>query len=117
MRYQLLHTSPYLGGQIRWDIPLDYHYEDGTHVLETNRLQIVPLNDDIRFNEDNERDCLRYSHTENIKQLFNAIGDRMFLATGEYSINERLYNRGDLKDPYSHIYQMGVHSTDLLGLF
>lgn len=108
MRYQLLKTSPYLGGQIRWDIPIYYRYDNGVHNVDTPELHIVPLNDDIIFNEDNSRETFNYSHIENIKYLYNNISSSMFSAGGEWSGQYWLYNDGDILDPYSHIYNMGA---------
>lgn len=114
MIYQLLKTSPYLGGQIRWDIPLHYHYDasdNGKHFIDTPELHIVPLNDDIIFNEDNSRETLKYSHLENIKHLYDTIGDDIFSAGGEWNGEYWLYNNGDILDPYSHVYNMGTRRT------
>jgi len=108
MRYQLVRTSPYLGGQIRWDIPLDSHYENGKHILRTKGLHIVPLNDDIPFREDNSWDCLKYDHSKNISNLYSQIGDAMFSSDGEYSTIHWLHQGNDLLDPYSHKYIMGA---------
>lgn len=111
MRYQLLKTSPYLGGQIRWDIPMFYHYDNGVHVMDTPELHIVPLDDNITFNEGNSRNTFKYSHLENIKHLFGEIGDAFYSAEGEWSGNHWLYNNGDILDPYSHTYNMGARRT------
>ena len=108
MKYQLLRTSPYLGGQIRWDIPLHSSYNEGVHEVSANELHIVPLNDDIAFNQDNSRDCFKYSHPANIANLYKQIGDAMFSADGEYSSIHWLNNAGDLVDPYSNKYIMGA---------
>jgi hypothetical protein len=99
MRYQLLKTSPYLGGQIRWDIPMYYHYDNGVHVMDTPELHIVPLDDNITFNEGNSRETFNYSHLENIKHLFSEIGDAFYSAEGEWNGNHWLYNNGDIVDP------------------
>ena len=111
MRYQLLKTSPYLGGQVRWDIPMYYHYNDGVHVVDTPELHIVPLDDNIRFNEGNSWETFNYSHLENIKHLFSEIGDAFFSSEGEWSGDYWLYNQGDILDPYSHTYIMGARRT------
>ena len=111
MRYQLLKTSPYLGGQIRWDIPMYYHYDNGVHMMDTPELHIVPLDDNITFNEGNSRETFNYSHLENIKHLFSEIGDAFYSAEGEWNGNHWLYNNGDIVDPYSHIYNMGARRT------
>jgi len=108
MRYQLMHTSPYLGGQIRWDIPLYYHYTDGEHHMDTPEVHIVPLNDDITYNEASDRVCLEHSHLDNIKCLYDTIGDDMYSAVGEYTGMHWIYNSGHLVDPYSHMFMMGA---------
>lgn len=111
MRYQLLKTTPYLGGQIRWDIPMYYHYHDGVHIIDTPELHIVPLDDNITFNEGNSWETFNYTHLENIKHLFQEIGDAFYSAEGEWVGNHWLYNNGDIVDPYSHIYNMGARRT------
>ncbi len=108
MRYQLLKTSPYLGGQIRWDIPMYYHYDNGVHVMDTPELHIVPLDDNIMFNEGNSRKTFNYTHLDNIKHLFSEIGDVFYSADGEWNGTYWLYNNGDIVDPYSHTYNMGA---------
>lgn len=108
MRYQLLRTSPYLSGQARWDIPLYYHYDDGEHVIDTPELHIVPLNENLVFNEDNDRDTLHYSHLENLKYLYDRMGDDFYSAAGEWGGDKWLYNGGNNLDPYSHIFIMGT---------
>jgi hypothetical protein len=111
MRYQLLKTSPYLGGQIRWDIPMYYHYDNGVHVMDTPELHIVPLDDNIVFNEGNSRETFNYTHLENIKHLFGEIGNAFYSAEGEWNGDHWLYNNGDIVDPYSHIFNMGARRT------
>lgn len=108
MRYQLLRTSPYLSGQARWDIPLYYHYDNGEHVIDTPELHIVPLNDNLVFNEDNDRDTLHYNHLENLKYIYNRMGDDFYSAAGEWSGDKWLYNGGNALDPYSHVFIMGT---------
>ena len=111
MRYQLLKTSPYISGQVRWDIPMYFHYDDGVHVVDTPELHIVPLDDNIRFNEGNSWETFNYSHLENIKHLFSEIGESFFSSEGEWTGNHWLYNEGDILDPYSHTYNMGARRT------
>ena len=108
MRYQLLRTSPYLSGQARWDIPLYYHYNNGEHVIDTPELHIVPLNENLVFNEDNDRDTLHYNHLENLKYLYDRMGDDFYSASGEWSGDKWLYNGGTNLDPYSHVFIMGT---------
>ena len=108
MRYQLQRTSPYLGGQVRWDIPLYYHYENGVHYMDTPELHLSPLNDSLIFNESDDRDTFNYSHLDNLKYLYSKLGDSFYSSNGEYSSNYWLYNHGYIVDPYTHIYNMGT---------
>lgn len=120
MRYQLLKTTPYLSGQIRWDIPLYYHYggkmqnnvvvDTGVHFIDTPELHIVPLDDNIPFvdSKKNPEETFNYTHLENIKQLASQIGGSMYSSQGEWDGNYWLYNSGDILDPYSHIFNMGA---------
>jgi len=108
MRYQLIRTTPYLSGQVRWDIPLTPHYENGEYKMDTPELHIVPLNDNISFNEDNSWVTLKYTHLENLKHLFGQIGGNFWDASGEWSGPYWLYNQGVKLDPYSHVFIMGA---------
>ena len=108
MRYQLLRTSPYLGGQVRWDIPLYYHYTNGVHEMDTPNLYLSPLSDNLIFNESDDRITLKYSHLDNLKYLYSKLGDSFYSSNGEYSGNYWLYNHGYIVDPYTHIYNMGT---------
>ena len=117
MRYQLIHTSPYLSGQVRWDIPLYYHYDPGTddssghHMVDTPELYLSPLNDTLRFNEDDDRDILKYSHLENLKYMYDRLGKAFYSASGEWTGDYWLYNEGYKLDPYSHVFTMGARRT------
>lgn len=111
MRYQLLKTSPYLGGQVRWDIPFDYKYTDEEYSVRMDELHIVPLDDSIVFNEGNDWKTFNYSHLENIKHLYEQISGSFFSASGEWTGTNWLYNAGDILDPFSHTYNMGVRHT------
>ena len=48
--------------------------------MDTPELHIVPLDDNISFNEGNSRETFRYTHLENIKHLFGEIGDAFYSA-------------------------------------
>lgn len=108
MRYQLIRTSPYLGGQVRWDIPLYYHYTNGVHEMDTPDLYLSPLSDNLMFNESDDRITLKYSHLDNLKYLYSKLGDSFYSSNGEYTGNYWLYNHGYIVDPYTHTYNMGT---------
>lgn len=108
MRYQLIRTSPYLGGQVRWDIPLYYHYTNGVHEMDTPNLYLSPLSDNLIFNESDDRITLKYSHLDNLKYLYSKLGDSFYSSNGEYTGNYWLYNHGYIVDPYTHTYNMGT---------
>lgn len=103
MIYQLAHTSPYLGGQIRLDMMVNGRQATGLHV--------VPLSDSITFNESNSRDTLKYSHLDNIKYLYDLLGDDMFRDCNAFG-DQRLwsYNPSDVieLDTFDHTYNSGL---------
>jgi len=103
-RYQLFRTSSALSGQVRLDIILN---KDSDQNSIGNEIHIVPINDNIDFNESNKRNTLRYSHLENIKNLYREIGSSFFSTDGEYSGASWLFQGSVKKDPYSHIYMEG----------
>lgn len=104
-RYQLFRTSPSLSGQVRLDIIVNK--DPKTQNISGDDIHIVPINDNIDFNESNKRDTLRYSHLDNIKNLYRIIGDNFYNTDGEYTIKSWLYDGNVRVDPYSHVYMAG----------
>ena len=104
-----MRTSPCLGGQIRMDIPLHSHYEEGKHILRTDGLHIVPLDDRISYVDPG--DALQHTHLQNINKLYKAIGNQMWNCSGEYNSPYPLFELNGLLDPYSHTYIMGSRRT------
>lgn len=103
---QLAHTTPYLGGQVRLDIILDYVSGEGVH---TTDLFVAPLSEQISFIDDRERKFLLSDHTENIKYLYNKIQGDFFVDKSKFNnANHWLYNPEYLQDTYDHSYQMGA---------
>lgn len=103
-RYQLLRTSPALSGQVRIDLLLDKN----PSIKKATNIHICPINDNIDFNESGKRSVLRYSHLDNIKNLYREIGSQFYSSEGEYSSDCWLYNEGVDYDPYSHVYMSGI---------
>lgn len=105
-RYQLFRTSPSLSGQVRLDILVNKDPE--TQIIQGNDIHLSPISDKIIYNESNARNTLRYSHLENIKNLYREIGPQFYSTEGEYTNNIWLYDvDGFSMDPYSHCYMMG----------
>lgn len=106
MIYQLAHTSPYLTGQVRLDVILDLVPNRGVIAED---LHIVPLAENIVFNEDNGRDALLYPHASNIKHLFDKTKSTFFADICKFNDNKYwLYSGNAIQDTYDHSYQMGL---------
>lgn len=104
-RYQLFRTSPSLSGQVRLDIIVNKDPE--TQIISGEDIYVVPINDNIKFNESNKRNTLRYSHLDNIKNLYREIEGDFYNTDGEYTIKSWLYDGETRVDPYSHVYMAG----------
>jgi len=104
-RYQLFRTSPSLTGQVRLDIIVNKNEE--SQLIAGDEIHIVPINDNIDFNESNKRNTLKYSHRENIKNLYREISEDFYSTEGEYVGNSWLYDSVTRKDPHSHTYMAG----------
>lgn len=100
MKYQLLKTSPLLSGQVRWDLVVNKKTATDLH--------IVPINDNIVFNEDNDRKTLNYDHRENLKYLYRTLQSDFWSTIGVYDSLYPLYNQGYILDPFDHTYEMGL---------
>jgi len=105
-RYQLFRTSPSISGQVRLDIMVNK--DQKTQDISGDDIHIVPISDNIIFNESNKRPILNYSHLDNIKNLYREIGDDFYNTDGEYTENSWLFDPDNVKDPYSHTYMAGI---------
>ena len=98
MKYQLVRTSPYLSGQVRWDLIVNPSREIGD-------VYIRPISDNIVYNGTGS--ALGSRHVDNVKQLYNTIEDAFYaykqakeahikeVATQYYKdgkITEKVYN-------------------------
>ena len=99
MKYQLVRTSPYLSGQVRWDLIVNPSREIGD-------VYIRPISDNIVYNRTGS--ALGSRHVDNVKQLYNTIEDVFFESISKFNSIGALYNSGYELDPYDHTYEMGV---------
>lgn len=99
MKYQLVRTSPYLSGQVRWDLIVNPSREIGD-------VYIRPISDNIVYN--GTESALGSRHVDNVKQLYNTIEDVFFESVSKFNSIGALYNSGYELDPYDHTYEMGV---------
>lgn len=105
--FQLAHTSPYIGGQVRIDVVLNRHSDGRVYADE---LYVVPLSDTIVYNDATDYEYLNYHHTDNIKYLYEQIGDDMFRCAGQFrDTHYWLYNEKHYStDTCDHTYDMGL---------
>ena len=99
MKYQLVRTSPYLSGQVRWDLIVNPSREIGD-------VYIRPISDNIVYN--GVGGALGSRHVDNVKRLYNTIEDVFFESVSKFNSIGALYNSGYELDPYDHTYEMGV---------
>ena len=104
MLYQLAKTSPALSGQVRWDICLKY----GETSPIVDSLHIVPLSDNIIYNESNSRNTYNYSHAENVSRLYKMTSDLFYAPVRNINMDDMIYNFGYTIDPFDRSYDMGM---------
>lgn len=105
MILQLLRTTPYLSGQIRNDLIV----QDGM----IDDINIVPLSDEVVYNEDNTRLFLNYDYSENVKYLYKTLGGEFFANKQKYSGSKYIYNNTQLKiDTADHTYMCGLRRVN-----
>ena len=104
MIYQLAKTSPYLSGQVRLDMCVSN--TNSNPIIDD--IHIVPLSDNIIFNESNSRETYNYTHEENVKNLYNQIEEVFYVNIKEHNSDYILYNKGQTIDPFDHSYEMGL---------
>jgi hypothetical protein len=75
-----------------------------------DEIHIVPLSDNIVYNDNIEYPTLNYSHLDNIRHLYNIIGDDMFNNFSVFNNSRRwLYNSKKYPvDSYDHTYELGM---------
>ena len=102
MPLQLMRTSPYLSGQQRIDLELSL----GPKVVNIDRIHVVPLSDNVLYNENEKRNAIQYSHSDNIKYLYSQTHQTFFDAI-KNNKDTLLYNENEI-DTYDHTYQRGM---------
>lgn len=99
MIYQLAKTSVGLSGQVRLDLVLrDEQFSE---------LHLVPVSDDIIYNESNARPTLNYSHVDNINYLYKQIADVFYRPISQISSEKWIYSK-TLQDTYDSTYRAGL---------
>lgn len=105
-RYQLFRTSPYLTGQVMVDVLVNKNPD--TQKIWGDEIHLSPIDPNIIYNESDKRPMMRYSHGENVKDLYSQISSQFYTANGEYSDHIWIYDvNGWPVDPFSHTYMMG----------
>lgn len=102
MVLQLAKTTPYLSGQQRIDIEL----KKDSGYISTGNIHVVPLSDNIIYNENDKRSAFNYSHEDNIKYLFSQTQDTFW--SDVKCRKDTLYYSDHYIDLYDHTYQCGA---------
>ena len=108
MVLQLAKTTPYLSGQQRIDVEL--FKGSGPHSqITSGKIHVVPLSDNVVYNENEKRLALSYSHEENIKFLYTQTKDT-FWTDVKARIDTLYYkdNADTFLDLYDHTCQSGT---------
>ena len=103
--YQLYKTNVLLGGQMKWNISVASMGTD----MYINDFYLSPISDLIVFSRP-DRDVLNYSHSENIKDLYDSIRSNFFNTEFEQSNSKYpiILQKNEYKDTYCSIYDAGV---------
>lgn len=102
MIYQLLHTSPKLSGQVRWDLVLD-----GS---TPSQLHIVPLSDNVVYTHDNDSTTLDHRHGDNVRRLYKHTSDTFWKPVCEARLDGTQIVRSEdmYRDTHVNDYEMGM---------
>lgn len=102
MIYQLAKTSPLLTGQVKMNMIMN-----GNKVVD---LQYTPISNYITFNYNNSVDVLNYSHSDNVKFLYNKISNSFFNGVSNPVLTTKQLHRYDtlVDDTHENTYEMGM---------
>jgi hypothetical protein len=102
MIYQLAKTSPLITGQVKMNMIMN-----GNKVVD---IQYVPLSNYISFAYNNPVDVLNYTHSENVKSLYNKIPGQFFKDVQNPKLSVKQLHRYDtLRDETRDFtYEMGM---------
>lgn len=100
MIYQLLRTSAYLSGQVRHDLIVDQD--------KIRRVVLAPIADSIAYNENEPRPLMNYKHVDNLKYMYNVLGDDFFRNTECFSGSKYIFNDGKTIDTHDYTYLSGL---------
>ena len=107
MILQLQKTSPFITGQQRFDVVLKLHTDDnGAIHLIDDSIHIVPLSDNVIYNENQKRPPYNYTQKENIKYLYEQTHQTFYDAVTEHGVN--LVWSENPVDTNDHTYQAGL---------
>ena len=102
--YQLYKTNVLLGGQMKWNMKVSSFKSN----LYIDDFYLSPISDSIVYNKP-DRDVLNYSHSENIKDLYNTISSDFFNTTSDsYHTVKYPVISNEAKDTYCSTYDAGV---------
>lgn len=73
--YQLYRTNAKLGGQVAWNLVLE-DTVDGK--LAVNYFDLTPISPNVNYKYGQNRDCIRYSHQENLRTLYKEIKGQFY---------------------------------------
>lgn len=107
MAYQLLHTSPMLTGQIRWDVIMS-----GSSI---DSLRIAPLSDAVSYNYTDSAQTLLSTHSDNVKRLYAATSDTFFDGVCDNKIDgSQIVRAADtIIDTHVNDYEMSMRRMDV----
>lgn len=105
MVLQLVKTTPYLSGQQRIDIELK---PGNNGLIESDKIHVVPLSDNIIYNENDKHNCLDYPHKDNLKFLYDKTFDTFWKDVKCRKDTLYYVDENDYVDLYDHTYQAGT---------
>ena len=102
MIIQIERTSPFITGQQRLDIVL----KNDNGILKDDSIHVVPLSDNVIFNENQKRPAYNYSQKENIKYLYEQTHQTFYDAVTDHGTN-LVWSQYPI-DTNDHTYQAGM---------
>lgn len=73
--YQLYRTNAKLGGQVAWNLVLE---DTASGKLTVKYFDLTPISPNVNYRYGQNRDCVRYSHQENLRTLYKEIKGQFY---------------------------------------
>ena len=114
--YQLYRTNVLLGGQMKWDLILDYDNDD----LVVSDFHLTPISNVTPYTYVSDEYLLNNTHQDNVKAYYNKTKSYFYSECLESGFTHNwplICNEGDVLNAYSNTYDMGCRRSKHYNLY